>query len=89
MSLDLSTGGRAAVAFGFAQGNYEGLAGVTAVNADGIATVAIPVKSVRGSFDEEGLVDGRAVAVTGIEKSPVVGYTRVLVRFLPAGAAAS
>lgn len=78
MSLDLSTGGKAEVAFSF----FTGSAGVSSIDANRQATVAVRLKSVRGAYEEAGTVDGRDVELLGIEKSPVAGYTRVLVRFV-------
>ena len=78
MSLDLSTGGKADVVFSF----YEGQAGVSSIDAKREATVAVRLKSVRGAYQDDGTVDGQPVELLGIEKSPVAGYTRVLVRFL-------
>lgn len=81
MSLDLSTGGRADVAFSF----YTGRAGVAAMDADRQAIIAIPVSSMRtadSKVGETGTVDGLTVKVLGFEKSPVTGYIRVAVRFV-------
>lgn len=77
MSLDLTTGGRVDVTFPF----YEGSAGAGAMNDAGEVIVAIRVKSVRGAFDSAGIVDGQPVEILSVDKSPVAGYTRVVVRF--------
>lgn len=77
MSNDIADGGRAEVAFSF----YSGAAGVSPANDSGEATVAVRVKSVRGAYEDGGTVDGRPVEIVRIEKSPVAGYTRVVVRF--------
>ena len=76
MSNDLSEGGRAEVAFSF----FSGTAGVSPANDAGEATLAIRLKSVRGAYEEMGTVDGQPVQIVRIEKSPVAGYTRIVVR---------
>ena len=76
MSNDIADGGRAEVAFSF----YSGAAGVSPANDAGEATVAVRLKSVRGAYDEAGTVNGQTVEIVRIEKSPVAGYTRVVVR---------
>ena len=85
MSLDFATGGRADVAFSFSSGPYAGSAGVSAIDANGEAIVAVRIRSVRGGFGPNGTVGGQPVLVLGVERSPVEGYTRVMVRFLPCG----
>ena len=77
MTDDISAGGRADVAFSF----FTGQGGVSPAGADGTATVAIRVRNVRGAYETAGTVGGQPVEVLGIERSPVAGYTRVLVRF--------
>jgi len=77
MNDNVAVGGRFDVVFSF----YTGAAGVSAMNADREATVAIRIKSWRGIYEPAGTIDGQPVEILAIGKSPVAGYTRVTVRY--------
>lgn len=77
MNDNVAAGGRFDVAFSF----YTGSAGVSAMDANREATVAIRIKSVRGSYEPAGTIAGQPVEILAIGKSPVEGYTRVAVRY--------